>query len=530
MKYTWVRYWPWALLALMAVCIFAMNVWCIPAHDELSYAFTRNPDIPSSRIGSLSDIVRQQYWDYLHYNCRVLIHSVVTFFSAFRLYTLFDALNTGMWFLLAWLVLRESHVTLKKDGKTLFFGACVVWWFLWYAETCCMNAAFAVNYLWTACVTVVMMALWRHLTHWWMVPLAFLYGWSQETFVLPMLVALAGGAFLRSINERRLVFTSKQAVAWILMLAGACFLCFGPGSFTRAQGVMGSGADFLLITCVKSTASLLLLGAPVLLFGALLWVVWRNRKGLWPMLLRSPEWWCGAAASYGFVCLVGGSGVIVRLSMMLLLSVLILVLRERSVFRIGNKTQALFFTITLLWMMSATAYQAVIGEDLCQSLRIYRSDPQGITVRKAYSPGIFFCTIYNGIFNRGHGVRFQRELSYPCAPAFFTPWLYDSLYRHPSLFFAEAKELTGSGLFVASCEPKAVVMRGHRPLTPNQRDTLVHYFSTLRDNPVGWERLLPGRLRLMFPKPDFHLLTPEDEFRFMASDGQPYTLFLPPSE
>ena len=79
------RLWPWLALAVMAVCVLACNVFCVPAHDELSYAFAGQctpleGDCP--RVSSLGDIVRQQWGDYLRgTNGRVFVHGVVAAFA-----------------------------------------------------------------------------------------------------------------------------------------------------------------------------------------------------------------------------------------------------------------------------------------------------------------------------------------------------------------------------------------------------------------------------------------------------------------
>lgn len=525
------RFWPWAALALMAACILAMNIWCVPAHDELSYAFLgqSTPMVGEvERVHSLGDIVRQQYHDYTRPsgNGRVWTHGTVALFAGFRLYTLFDVANTAMWFLLVWLVLREGGVR-RMTARTFFLGACVVWWFLWYAETCSMNAAFAVNYLWTACATVAMMALWRRANAWWWVPVAFFYGWSQETFALPMLAGLAGGALLRSVAGRRIAVTPQHAVAWALMLAGACFLCFGPAALGRAGEAADGELSTLLVGAVRSNVGLLLLGAPVLLLGALGWEVWRNRRGLWPMVLRAPEWWCALVAAWGLFCLLGYQGV-VRLSMMLLLAALVIVLRERAAFRRPFPWKVCA-GVAMVWLLVATAWQIVLGENGYRMLRHYRADPQGITFYAALPTGPLHYTVSHGTYNRWHRMLFRREYGHAHNPTFLTPWLHDTLYRDPPRFFAEARALA-DGLYVAPRAPKAVVMRGHAEPSAAQRATLARHFATVDAPPADWRRFLPGRLRVMFPAEDFHLAAPNDTFRLIAADGRPYTLFLPPKQ
>lgn len=519
--------WPWAALALMAACVLTMNLFCIPAHDELSYAFAgqSTPFVGEvERVSSLWDIARQQYADYFKANGRVWVHGVVALFAGFRLYVLFDVFNTVMWFLLVWLVLREGKVPLRNAG-TFCLGAAVVWWCLWYPETCSMNAAFAVNYLWTACATVCMMMLWRRLTHGWMVPIAFFFGWSQEVFALPTIAALAGGVLLRSLAERRLAVTVRQAVAWVLMVAGACFLCLGPAAMGRAGETLSNGVGALLLAALRGNFGLARLLWPMALLAVLLWIAWRRRKALWPMVMRAPEWWCFLVASYGLFCLISSNG-LVRLSMPLLLAALVLALRERSALRIGAFPRRCLVVGTLAWMAVAAIWQIVLGSNDLRMLRRYKADPQGVTSFAAIPTGPLHLTVYRGSYNHWHRMLFRREVGHAKDPIFLTPWLHDTLYKAPERFFEEARELGEPGFFVAPRAPRAVVARGHMVPTPKQQAALEAYFASLDERPKGWARFLPGRLRAMFPVEDFYLAAPSEVTHFTAADGKPYTLVL----
>ncbi len=265
------KYLPWALIGVMGICIFLLNYYSIPGHDEMSYAFwgQHTPMTGEvNRVSSLMDVVRQQYGDYITSggNGRVLTHGIVALFAGFKLYTLFDVINTIVWFLFVWLVLREGRVQVKDDTSYLIGGA-VVWWFLWFGETCSLNAAFALNYLWIACATVVVMRVWRELKSWWLVPVFFIYGWTSEVFVLPMIATWIAYSLIKSLVEKRIIVTAKQVCAWVLMCVGAGFLCLGPAAQVRAGGTL---AGDIITLAIKANLGLVLLGSPfVLLLGIL---------------------------------------------------------------------------------------------------------------------------------------------------------------------------------------------------------------------------------------------------------------------
>lgn len=510
----------WAALALMALCVLALNLFCLPAHDGLGYAFH-----DGARIESLGDVVRQQLEDYRTTNCRVFVHGVVACFAGFRLYALFDVCNTAVWFLFVWLVLREGRV--RRDGWGLLLGGAVVWWFFWYAQSCCVNAAFAVNYLWVATATLVAMAAWRR-ARWWMLPLFFLYGWSQEVYVLPAIAALAGGVFLRSLAGRRFAADAPQVAAWVAMVAGACFLCLGPAAQSRAGETLGLGAAGLLAEFARTAVSVVLLVWPVVLAAGLLWVAWRNRRALGALVLRAPEWWCYLGASCVLFCLICFNGM-ERLLGPCLLAALVLLLRERTVFSwVGARVRRWFVVAVLAVMVVAAGWQAVFAHNVARMLRLYRADPQGVTYYDALPSGPFHYITNRGIFSRFHRVFFQLDAGRREGLIVLTPWLYETLYRDPPAFFAEARELGASGLFVASRTPKLVVMRGQGPLTSAQEAVLREYAATLLAAPTGWRRFVPGRFRLMFPEEDRYLGLPADRVVIRAADGLPYTLIAPP--
>ncbi len=521
------KVWLWGVLGLMVVGIFLMNLYSIPAHDELSYAFA-GQHTPTTgecpRVASLWDIVVQQYGDYQVANGRVFVHGLAAFFAGFKLYMLFDLLNTGMWFLFVWLVLREGYVKVRSV-KTYLLGAAVVWWFLWYAETCSINAAFALNYLWMATATLGMMMLWRNLTHWALVPIAFFYGWGQESFTLPMLAGLLGGSILRSLFERRWVVSAKQLVAWLLMLAGACFLCFGPGALMRASK-MTAGTSFpeLFNSFLTVHKGLFLTLSPAVLAFLLVGVVWCNRRSLLSPLKRSPEWWCLLFASYGMflMCMMEA-----RLLMATLLAAVILVLREREVFTFKAWVKPAFMSILLVWILGCVLIQIRCGNANLEMLRLYREDPQGITIRRSAEIAPFALAATMGEYNPWHRMFFQREFEKDCPPIILSPWLYETLYQAPQRFFDEAYELANSGLYVSEYSRKSVVKRGDTPLTLQQIDLLKSYYANYESKPTGWIRFIPGRLRNLFPPEDAHVEAPRDSISFVAKDGNTYTLILP---
>ena len=85
-----------AVLLTMIACVLMMNYYCVPAQDEVAYATIGAiwSDEPIGRVSSFADIVRQQIGEYQGGGAgRIWLHSIVAFFSGFRLYAVFDVLN-----------------------------------------------------------------------------------------------------------------------------------------------------------------------------------------------------------------------------------------------------------------------------------------------------------------------------------------------------------------------------------------------------------------------------------------------------
>lgn len=527
----------WGCIVVMAVAIFLMNIYCVPAFDELMYAFGGmggETEAGCPRIASVMDVVRQQIGDYVEPggNGRVWIHGLVAIFAGFRLYTLFDVCNTAMWFFLVWALMREGHVPIRTPWR-FALGAAVVWWLLWYAESCSMNAAFAVNYLWTGVATVCMMALWRRLTRWGLVPIAFLYGWSQEAFVLPMVVALAGGALARCVAARRVVVSVRQVAAWGLMVAGAAFLCLSPALLARAGGqvaYVGLGPMVLAVARMQATVWLLL--GPLTLLLGLLVVAWCNRGAWRRLFMRKPEWWCYLMAAFGWFTVLAASGasIGIRVAMPMLVAATVLLFRERQVFRpclawLRRGGDWVVLVWVLLWLGGGTWTQIVAGREIMDMLARYRNDSQGVTWLPPSHLGIFQYVAFRSYVNAQDRMCFQREFACGAPLTLLPQWLYLNLYENPKRYFAAAHELEkASGLFVSERMPFVVVKCGDSALSSHQVDILANYHPQVVPK-EGLDCLIPGRFKIMWSDESSVLGISRSGTTFTAKNGHVYSLF-----
>jgi len=525
---------PVLCLVALGVGVLLINLFWVPDNDALMYAFGgMNTTEQSVRVASIGDIVRQQMVDYVipPANGRVFIHGLCAVFMGFKLYTLFKLLNAAMWILFTWLVLRTGGLTREKTSLWGWaFGAAVVWWVCWYGETA-MNAAYSMNYLWTATATLILFALWKRLK-WWMVPFAFLYGWSQECFVLPALAALGGSMVVRSIVERRRAFTLQQALAWLLIFAGACCLCLSPASGARVSKMFADGiTPFVLATLRMQGSFALLLWAPIL-FVCLLVALWRKRRecdslgAFGKTFLPSLEWWLYLVASYGLFLLTGtgGQGGYVRLAFPTCVAVLILALRYRQWMPRLRKLWGVGMMVVLGWL-GVTVYLQfrVHYQSLSACVQRYCEDPQGITFREHVPVGLFVQSFWRGSYHVGGRIALRIDTHHEKLMTIFAPWLYHTLYLNPEVFFAEAEAVPGTRCFFSPKAPRVLVAKGDVVPTEAESSAMKVRLTPPKKVISKW---IPGRLYVLFKhEEDMEQNIPSSRFVFTAKDGKVYTIF-----
>lgn len=495
-----------AMLLTMIACVLMMNYYCVPAQDEVAYATIGAiwSDEPIGRVSSFADIVRQQIGEYQGGGAgRIWLHSIVAFFSGFRLYAVFDVLNGLMWFVLIWAILREG-LQRKVTFCSYLLGASLLWWVLWYAETCSMNAAYSVNYLWMAVATIAMMALWRkEACAWWLPVVAFFFGWSNETFSLPMIVALAGGAVVRSVWERHFPLTRWQSIAWVTMVAGACFMCFAPAASARSGRLLGEGFLNRLVTGQLSMALY-----PWIALVALALVILLFRRKTWKVLPRDVEWWIFVAAGYGLYSLAQEEGSMRMLYSALVGGSVLLVRHLRDIsWPRGIRLGVVGFT--LIWMLGATISQVQIGLDIKQMLEVYKDDLQGVTYRPVRNVFPFLFSVDIGPNTSDNYDRFAWECEGKVPMTVLSPWLYETLYRNPPAFFMDVNTRRQGETWSNPRIPKTSV--SFAPITD----------ATALSAEPTWHDKMPGRFRgKIFPQEAYFLNLPKETQPLTLRNGQ----------
>lgn len=513
----------WLALILLIGAVLALNYWCLPAHDELGYTFQGEctPIVGEAHhVENLMDVARIQIADYQHGpNGRIFLHSLVCLFSGWELYTLFDFVNTCIWFLLVWLVLREGGVKIKSI-RTYVVGAAVCFLFLWYSEMCCYNAAFSINYLWTACLTIGFVNLWRRKDGWWMVPLCFLYGWWMEVFSMPMIAALGSCGLIAWMRTRKFPWTAARCASMVAMILGGLGCCGSHLVSGRAAESGEHGLGHLLVEMAKSYFGLLLGIWPAVLILVVVLVVWFSRRRLLALYDVAPEWWMYFIFGFGVYLLLGKEGM--RMGYPMFLAGTILIFQNRNLFARADRWQGALVCFVTLWMLVGAGIQYRIGVALAEMERVYAADSQGITYRRAVAQGPWRATVSPHLFNRWHRALFKHKYRHTCEPAVLSPHLYETLYLNPEKFFATAKQI-GENLYVDSSERKYVVQKGNAPLSASELEKIESWLATA-STPSGYMRYLPGRLRMVFPASDFYVALPCPQYVLTAKNGSRYVI------
>jgi len=425
--------------ALGVLAVFAgvllMNVYCIPAQDELAYGFAGQSTPMAgevARIATLGDVVRLQLHDYTHGgNGRILVHGVVTLFALLHRPLVFDIVNALVWMAFVLVLMRAGGVTLSLPNYLRTFLAAFA--LLWYAQSCSLNSAFAVNYLWMALLTLAMMHLWLARPSAWWAPVFFLYGWTQETFVLPFLFA-AGVECVLSLKFKVSGFGSKtpmshvkcQAVNLVALALGAAGLVLGPGARGRAGAEYASSFWDTVLGMLAVVPSALLYVAPAILAGLLLLAVrrtsFRRVFGETPFLslylLAAVLMCCALPHNFSPRLLMPASlaaFVIILCADTTPLSAFI-TQDPNDAHPLSASTCEIVQIILILWFSYGVGMQIACGRDNARAIAEYVASPHG-TCTRTRIPLVGF-TVDRGRWSPWHLMLFQREYEKPMPPTF----------------------------------------------------------------------------------------------------------------
>lgn len=394
-------------LLLAFFCVLLLNVFCLEIYDGLCYAFIKDAG-GVRRCKSILDVFNQQYYCYFVSNGRVVVHGIVAAFTGWRLYFLFDFLNTVVWFIFVGLMLKAGEIQILS-AHNFTVGFAVVFAFCWYAEATCRDAAFALNYLWPMTLTIAVLLYWGRLKRIRFLPLLFMYGWTQECSVLPAACALVGNELYVCVMQRKLP-TVRTVLAILSVLAGAAFLTMGPASRGRAGLALSVSLGHKIVIMCKGLAILCCSLWPIILLCALFYVLICNRSRIQEFFQEHLIWLIFTAASFALFLLNSNAGVF-RIAFPFLSGATIILIRNAALFGRFKRFEFGLIVYSLVFMVGATFVQYELARDNLEMIRRYVADSKGETYREERMRFPFYFSTDTPRFWPTHYQAIQNEFS-----------------------------------------------------------------------------------------------------------------------
>lgn len=281
------------------------------ANDDLVYAFMvdNTHDTPyqpgscSRHISGIGDILDSQYNHYFIYNGRSIVHFFVQLFCgllpayafyitaaliiflSIYLFGLFTLNAQARFNPLAWLLIMIAFFALwPYQGGGMYVKCLLFNYYYPLLLVLCILLLFRrfkrANYRFSARMKFAI------------VPLAFLIGWSHESYAFPLLGAL----IILAIIERKL-FTADWLYFLIPMALGAVILLCAPGNYTRYAGGL---SPWIMFKCGIEYHFYCPLNYALLIVAAIAFI--RDRKGLFSLLRENMICVIGLILSSLFCC------------------------------------------------------------------------------------------------------------------------------------------------------------------------------------------------------------------------------------
>lgn len=281
------RYYIIATLIIAAIAAFSLSAHRERVQDDLFYGYIFNDDdFETPRltrpITDGADIVESQQWHYRHINGRLPVHILVQAFCGIWGYTAFGVVNAAIFVMFVSLLVRLSFSAARRRNPWSWLVVILALLYLFpkginSSQGPWFGIAVGVNYLWVGAIFCVMLLAIRKISlrgrvSWWIVPLAFFAGWSNEAYSIP----LSGSLFFLLCAHRDARHTKVVATA-LAVWAGTALTVFAPGTFARVdQGGVANVAK-TLTTLVDSYND----AWPFWIFAvALIWAAFTKSSGL----------------------------------------------------------------------------------------------------------------------------------------------------------------------------------------------------------------------------------------------------------
>lgn len=237
------------------LAFFLLNHHTPRTMDDFNYAFKFTEEGWSNeKITSSTEIPKSQYYHYLKYNGRTLVHFLAQFFSIQKTNTHFNIFNSLAVVLLVTLLSVYAKVKTGNNKKpTILLLSFILFWFLIPSpSTTLMWKTGSLNYLWTSVLILSFLCVHHKASNGGysskkLAPLLFLFGiicgWGHEGISIGISIGLlAHHVYKRKNINLPLMFLVLGF--WV----GSALVIFSPGILARADNSIISSELFSFIT------------------------------------------------------------------------------------------------------------------------------------------------------------------------------------------------------------------------------------------------------------------------------------------
>lgn len=197
-------------------------------------------------VNSMSDAIKSQLHDYMHWNGRFLVHTLTSYFCGTEYLTLFRLLNSIVFVLLIASLIKLIRSEFGYNSTDKYIILFLLFVFMPNPEGIFLgHIAMTINYLWSSCAVIYFLLLYNKIKDKKYnigINIIFLFigiiiGSLQESFT----IGISGALFFYYVLHIR---EFRNSPAWLVagFWLGTCIVTLAPGNFERLQN------DYLIHT------------------------------------------------------------------------------------------------------------------------------------------------------------------------------------------------------------------------------------------------------------------------------------------
>lgn len=188
-------------------------------------------------VNSMSDAIKSQLHDYMHWNGRFLVHTLTSYFCGMEYLTLFRILNSIVFVLLIAGLIKLIRAEFGYNSTDKYIILFLLFVFIPEPRyTLLGHIAATINYLWTSCAVIYFLLLYNRIKdkkynigiNIMLLFIGIIIGSLQESFT----IGISGALFFYYVLHIR---EFRNSPAWLVagFWLGTCIVTLAPGNFER---------------------------------------------------------------------------------------------------------------------------------------------------------------------------------------------------------------------------------------------------------------------------------------------------------